>query len=42
MARQTWHDVAEAFQGDQMRERAADVAGADQRDLGARHGTFLS
>ena len=30
-------DVAEFLQADEMRERAADLAGADQRNLVARH-----
>ena len=32
------HDVAEFLEADEMGERAADHAGADQGDLGARHG----
>ena len=31
------HDVAELFQADEMSERAADLAGADQRNLVTRH-----
>jgi hypothetical protein len=30
-------DVAQLLEADEMRERAADHAGADQRDLLARH-----
>ena len=32
------HDVAELFEADEMGERAADLAGADQRNLVTRHG----
>ena len=36
------HDVAELLEADEMGERAADLAGADQRDLRTRHvGKFL-
>src|SRR5262249_61196512 len=31
------HDVAELLEADEMGERAADLAGTDQRDLGTRH-----
>ena len=31
------HDVAELLETDQMSERAADLAGADQCNLGTRH-----
>ena len=32
------HDVAEFLQADEMSERAADLTGADQGNLVARHG----
>ena len=32
------HDVAELFQSDEVGERTADLAGADQRNLVTRHG----
>ena len=32
------HDVAELFEADEVGERAADLAGADQRNLVTRHG----
>ena len=31
------HDVAELLEADEMSERAADLAGADQRNLVTRH-----
>ena len=31
------HDVAELLEADEMGERAADLAGTDQRNLGTRH-----
>src|SRR5262245_37588491 len=31
------HDVAELFEANKMGERAADLAGTDQRNLGTRH-----
>jgi hypothetical protein len=35
------HDVAELLQADEMSERAADLSGADQRDLLASHDEVL-
>ena len=36
------HDVAELLEADEMGERAADLAGADQCNLGTRHvGKYL-
>ena len=32
------HDVAQLLETDEMGERAADLAGTDQRNLGTRHG----
>ena len=32
------HDVAELFQADEVGERAADLAGTDQRNFVSRHG----
>ena len=34
------HDVAEFLEADEMGERAADLAGADQCNLGTRHGNL--
>ncbi len=35
------HDVAQLFEADQMRERAADLAAADERNPAARHRELL-
>ncbi len=36
------HDIAKLFQADQSRERAADLAAADERNPAAGHGELLS